>query len=430
MDIADTDSFNKKIDNSLVQSKSHFRFVSLRFKILVGFTLLFSSVFAGAYYWFYTFSTEKVMRQIRADLANTAEATAENIDPSLIEGLLIDGEVNDEGFTDDPRYIEVMDWFERVNEVEPRAWPYIFSFTTEPGQRVRVQKESEEGSPIIELSNPVDQYASQGIVDLWARFDPNKSYLFLEEEASGLLPGDASLDAMLQNTLTERDIYTDDWGSWISAYFPLRNEDGNLYEITSPEATDSGSLWLTLGVDFQASYVLEVQQEVRDRMLAAFGITYALLFALVYTLSNVLLTPLNRLSSTADNLGSGGYNSDSLANDEKELAHLGKSLIADEITLLAQKIRWMAVQVYKREETLKQQVAELKIEINEFKRKKEVEEIVETDFFKDLQQKANVLRGSFHNQLEGNVQSPPEENPQQADQNIAEESDDLRGFHE
>jgi hypothetical protein len=41
---------------------------------------------------------------------------------------------------------------------------------------------------------------------------------------------------------------------------------------------------------------------------------------------------------------------------------------------------------------LKQQVAELKIEIDEVKAHKQVSEIVDSDFFEELKDKANVIR--------------------------------------
>lgn len=64
----------------------------------------------------------------------------------------------------------------------------------------------------------------------------------------------------------------------------------------------------------------------------------------------------------------------------------------DELGQLASVFRNMAREVYARTQNLKQQVQELRIEIDVFKRQKQVEEIVETDFFKDLQSKARKMR--------------------------------------
>jgi len=63
-----------------------------------------------------------------------------------------------------------------------------------------------------------------------------------------------------------------------------------------------------------------------------------------------------------------------------------------ELKQLARVFQNMVRQVYAREEKLKQQVQELKIEIDEVKRKKQVKEIVDTDFFQDLQTKARNIR--------------------------------------
>ncbi|MBW4459262.1 MAG: hypothetical protein KME47_03355 [Nodosilinea sp. WJT8-NPBG4] len=64
----------------------------------------------------------------------------------------------------------------------------------------------------------------------------------------------------------------------------------------------------------------------------------------------------------------------------------------DEVGQLARVFDRMAQQVYSREQKLKQQVRDLRIKIDETKRQKQVQEIVETDFFQDLVAKAQVLR--------------------------------------
>lgn len=64
----------------------------------------------------------------------------------------------------------------------------------------------------------------------------------------------------------------------------------------------------------------------------------------------------------------------------------------DEMGDLARVFQHMSKTVYARTRQLKDQVHKLRIEIDEVKRQKQVEEIVETDFFQDLQAKANTIR--------------------------------------
>ncbi|MEY2977302.1 MAG: hypothetical protein RLZZ435_1441, partial [Cyanobacteriota bacterium] len=64
----------------------------------------------------------------------------------------------------------------------------------------------------------------------------------------------------------------------------------------------------------------------------------------------------------------------------------------DELGKLAQVFQDMARQVYAREESLKRQVQQLEIQIDESKRQQSVREITESDFFYEMQAKAKEIR--------------------------------------
>jgi CheY-like chemotaxis protein len=64
----------------------------------------------------------------------------------------------------------------------------------------------------------------------------------------------------------------------------------------------------------------------------------------------------------------------------------------DALGKLARVFQNMARQVYAREQNLRQQVQELRIEIDEVKKARQVAEIIETDYFRDLRAKADRLR--------------------------------------
>lgn len=65
---------------------------------------------------------------------------------------------------------------------------------------------------------------------------------------------------------------------------------------------------------------------------------------------------------------------------------------SDELGQAARVFKQMASEVYTRTQSLKQQVRELRIEIDEVKRSQQVTEVVETDFFQDLQAAARKMR--------------------------------------
>jgi DNA-binding response OmpR family regulator len=64
----------------------------------------------------------------------------------------------------------------------------------------------------------------------------------------------------------------------------------------------------------------------------------------------------------------------------------------DELGRLARVFQRMALEVQAREQRLKQQIQELRIEIDEVKKAREVAEITETDYFQTLRDKAKALR--------------------------------------
>lgn len=67
----------------------------------------------------------------------------------------------------------------------------------------------------------------------------------------------------------------------------------------------------------------------------------------------------------------------------------------DQLGQLARVFQRMVAQVKQREETLKRQVEELKIEIDQSRRVQQVSQITQTEYFQDLKRKAKQIRGSF-----------------------------------
>jgi methyl-accepting chemotaxis protein len=332
-------------------------FVSLRVKLLVGFTLIFTVVFLGVFFWFDGFAEDIALQRIQEDMVDTLKAASAGLDGDELTILFNEGDPNAAGFSDHPLFQKHIEWLDTVHEIEPRAWPYTYVASDKPNE-------------VIFLT------------DLYAKYDPSKAVKFEEPvETSG------NLTNGLKETTLKLTPYTDEWGFWVSAYMPVKNQNGeNIAGI---------------GVDFLANYVLEVKQRVRNQLIIAFGILYAVLFALVFLASGAFSKPILTLTSVAAKIGEGDYNMDITA-----LVRMGRLHLRDETDKLAEVFELMVGKVRVREESLKQQVAELKIEIDEVKRQKQVSEIVDTDFFQDLQVKARAMR-----QRSGQEQKEPGNNP-------------------
>jgi hypothetical protein len=337
--------------------KKNSRFISLRLQLLVGFTLVFSGVFAGAYYWFYTFASDLALRRIKADLVDTMKAAAADVDGDQLLTLSRVAEPTPEGYVtvSDRRYWDHVTWLATVEQVEPRAYVYTYVAGPKPNTVV---------------------FIGSGSAANTSRSFTGAKFLQYYEPKTQIYRG-------LSELTLSKTAYSDQWGSWITGYMPIENAEGK--PLTA------------IGVDFRADYVTQVQDAIRYHMIAAFAITYGSLLVLVYVVARIFTKPVTQLTQAAEKISEGDY--------EQDLSLWHSRRIEDEMSKLAHVFEIMVNKVRQREEKLKQQVADLKIEIDQAKRKKQVSEIVETDFFQELQAKARTLRGKHHA-----IQSPVKPN--------------------
>ena len=74
---------------------------------------------------------------------------------------------------------------------------------------------------------------------------------------------------------------------------------------------------------------------------------------------------------------------------------IGRLSVADHVLLMMHSLSSLAVaalEAYIREQSLRQQIQQLRIEVDEVKRQKQVSEIVDSDFFQGLRSKARNMR--------------------------------------
>ncbi|RZM76612.1 HAMP domain-containing protein [Leptolyngbya iicbica] len=109
--------------------------------------------------------------------------------------------------------------------------------------------------------------------------------------------------------------------------------------------------------------------------------------AAVWLSDRAITRPIMNISDAAEAIESGTFTKVSLDETINRRDELGK---------LARVFEKMAQEVYNREQNLKRQLQALKIEIDESRKSREVKEIVETDFFKDLKIKAQHMRERRH----------------------------------
>jgi len=347
-------------------------FISLRVKLLLAFTLLFSAVFAGAYYWFYTYSTNTATQRVTEDLDTLLKNTAMRINGDNFAKLAADTTVRDDGYSDNPLYWAHVQELATTQSIDPRARLYTFITTDDPNKILFVGS----GSAIK---------------------TPPSGAKFREECVHQPGPDDCgdvsyNVKAITDGVLVDQPgTYTDKFGEWLSSYYPIRDSSNKIVGA--------------LGVDFEGSYIRNVQKGILNSLIVAFALTYAFLFITVFIISGSMTRPVIGLTRVASRIGEGDYN--------QNLARFTKTRVKDEITTLATVFDIMVSKVAKREEKLKEQVVQLQIQIDHGKRDKDVQEIVESDFFQELQSKAQKMRVRMveHSGMTGEFKIPTAPTP-------------------
>jgi hypothetical protein len=369
-------------EQKTVPLKRQPRFINLQTKLIVGFTLVFTIVFASTYYWFYTFARNEARFQIKEDLYHTIKGSTETgnlgdlifekkidvINGDEMEQLIRNGAVNDSQaqdnpHTDDPLYWKELDVLCQIVRIEPRAKPYTYIPGDKPNELIFITSYGWclEGAT-------TDNYATFKQVIPFERVDANlagvKQIVF--QTKSGW--------CVYEDTTCTPEIYTDSYGSWVSAFAPIKNSEGKVVAV--------------LGVDFTASYVQQVQQQILNNIYIAAGITYAILLLLVFLVAQTLTRPMAGLTRAADQIGEGNY--------DVGIKYLSELKISkqypDEIETLQRVFNAMVDKVYQREQNLRKQVEQLQIQIDETKRQKQVSDIVDSEFFQSLHERAVDMR--------------------------------------
>jgi HAMP domain-containing protein len=330
--------------------------ISLRVKLMIVFFLLFTVIFAAVFYWFYNFAAARANDRLVDDLYQLVDAGLFRINGDDFEALVREGQPNAAGYSDDPRYIEHVNWLATIKNVDTRSGTY--TMIRDP--------ENPVAFPIVGSGNAVlDPEAAST-----PRFlDPDYAIVLDEASLHGEFAGFRELFDGTRDKWTFGP-YEDQYGGHISGYGAIHNSSGEVVGV--------------MGIDYNADYYYAVRRSVADAAIPAFIITYVVLFAAVWTISFVITRPIARLTRVAERIGMGDYNQD--------LTSMTGGFLHDEINKLADVFEFMVGKVREREEKLKAKVAELQIIVDTSKRDQQVSEIIDSDFFQDLQVKASTLR--------------------------------------
>lgn len=309
--------------------------LSIQSKLLLVFMLLFTAAFALIFFWFYQFTTNLMLYHMRESLMNTASMAA-----SLIPAEA-HARVYAEGKEDTPEYTALADQLRLAGSSNPLA-AAVYTMVKSPNPNELIFVLSADESP-------------ETRAHLGTAYDTS--------DAPEMLPG-------FNGRSADVEYGTDEYGNWLSGYAPIRDAQGNAVAI--------------VGVDMYADNIIQTQNILLKISLLGFVVMLGAVFAATFLFSDQLTRSLEQIAQKAVSLEKGE------PFDPQSLAAVARG--TDEVAQLARVFSMMAVKVQAREQDLKQKVLELRIEIDEVKRAKDVENIIDSAEFQDLRAKAKALR--------------------------------------
>jgi len=334
-------------------------FVSLRTKLIAALALLFILAFAVIFAWLDRFVTGMAMKNLRNDLLATAETAASGINGDAHTTLF------ESGVIDDSTYTEISAFLRSVKKTSPRA-SGVYTYLQVPGEPDQVRLVVSAALPPGE--QPQTSAAPANLSECFQI--PSSSRPELGDVYTDISP---AMLAGLSAPTVETQLLPDQWGTWLSGYAPIYNSKGE------PVGA--------VGVDMCAKNVIDLQQNIRRNVLIALAVSLVVLIVMVWLLANGVTRPVILLTRLADRIGSGDYNQD--------FSSLHQGTVQDEVDKLASVFEMMVGKVYTREQNLRARVQQLEIMIDQSKRESQVKQIVESEFFQDLQGKVKDMRDRF-----------------------------------
>lgn len=324
----------------------------MRMKLLVAFSVAFSVIFAALTWLIIAFVTNAAETKLVSELQQTAKGGAQTLDAVALQRLLAQYPEADPAnpfLSDSPLYREMNEQLMRIRTVVPNASPYTY------------------------FKDPAD--GKLHWLTTWSGLDPDPNFTVqYRTGVADVVGGESSVTyrSMLQGLdgSVSQPPYYDSNGGWISNYTPIRAADGTVVAA--------------IGIDYPLSYVSEVRTAAIRVVGPLLIASYLLLLLLVLLVSTWLTRPLQRLTLATRRIADGEY--------DVELGSVITSRFKDEMVQLAGSFEVMVNKVRAREKNLTQQVTRLKVEIDAKKKEAAVAEIIESDFFTGIAEKANIMR--------------------------------------
>ena len=220
-----------------MDNRSRQRYINLQTAITIGMVALGITVSAVVTGLFYFNLKNQVLEDLKLRLRNIADITAIQLDPEELATVVDETDIENEFYIKYQK--ELSDIIKTNNDV-------INIYTMRKNEKGIIFFYMDAGNP---------------------NYVPDPPGVIPYEEPSDLL---LATFASPSGTAVENGIYTDEFGSVISAYVPIYKQDGSLESI--------------LAVDMNADTVIKAEQNAMQKILIYFGLSIPLITLLAWFL--------------------------------------------------------------------------------------------------------------------------------------------------
>jgi HAMP domain-containing protein len=310
-------------------------------------------------------------------------------------------ELTDERGNYDPR---IRPWYQAGAEMGKATWSEIYVFSARPvlGISPVAPVYDEDGNlkgvlgidltlseltdflRTIEISPTGEAYIMEHNGELVALSSEELPFFTNDEGNQQQLLATESADLVISSTA---QTLVEEFGSFeaINTSQVTMTIDGELQYVQVHEVNDGRGLnWLIVVIIPAKDFMGPVIANLRNTALLGL-LVLVVATGIGAATARYIIRPLLKVIDVADAIEDGNYDLEPLEAVSERTDELGN---------LARVFRDMAQEVYRREQALKKQVRELElmIKVDEEKKAEQVSEIVDSDFFRDLQVKARTLR--------------------------------------
>ena len=266
-----------------------------------------------------------------------------------------------------------------VQKTQPRpSDQQIFKYVGVAGvDKPRIVQVGYESPTISLLQQPawlgqlLDTWLSPGSVNaIWILDKDLKPLASKAVPGMDIAPNAAQVDAAALQTAIAKQQLVSYW-------------DGDTVKVAAPVLDSSSQVSGAVLAYLPTDRLQKIMTDARQQGVIMVVVVAILSILVALSLTQRVTKPVGKIIAAAQQVEAGSF-------DPATIDDLAQR--TDELGQLSRVFQKMAREVYAREQALKQQVQELRIEIDEARRARQVAEVTDTDYFQDLQKKARELR--------------------------------------